>query len=66
MTVPISARDYDFGWIGKGNTAVLTLILLDAYGVEAAIVSLLPLIHAVIQTAHRSVLEVNEIALIHV
>jgi hypothetical protein len=48
MKLPVGTGDYDFGWIGKSNAAVVALIILDAYGVETAIVSLLPLIHAVI------------------
>jgi hypothetical protein len=65
MPRSIDAGYYNLGWIGKSDAAILALILLDTYGVKTAIIDLLPFVHAVIQSSHGMILEVNEISLIH-
>src|SRR5215468_1134386 len=63
---PVGTSDHHFSRTHKSNTAVVTIVLLNANRQKTPIVDLLPLFHRQIQTAHRRVLEVDEIAPIHV
>src|ERR1700730_12317690 len=66
VVLPLGVSDHHFSRIGKGNAAIVTAILLDANRKQASIVSLLPLVHAGIQPTHGRILEINEVAFVHV
>jgi hypothetical protein len=59
MFLPIGARDYDLGWIGKRDAAVITAVLLDTNREQTLIIGLLPFFHAGIEPAHGGILEIN-------
>jgi Flp pilus assembly protein protease CpaA len=66
MALPVSASDHHFGRIGEGDAAVITVVLLDTNRQQATIISLLSLFHAGIQSAHRRILEINEVSFVDV
>jgi hypothetical protein len=66
MPLAIGVSYHDFGRVGKSDAAVVTAILLNADGQQASVVISLPLFHAVIQSAHGRILEVNEVVLVQV
>lgn len=51
----IYASDYYFGRIGKGNTAVVATILLDANRQKTSSIGPLPLIHAFMDHTRTSI-----------
>ena len=66
MLPTIRTGNDDLGRVSQSNATVIIAILLDANRKKTAIVSLLPLFHAGKQSAHGSILEINEVAFVRV